>query len=94
MATMLWVRLMHKTKIAADTAVPCGPEGFQDALDEAVKKLDMPRPMVLPKHLRDWEEFRQTRFLPEHFLEEISFDRMEIEFIDPDRKKKVNPDYL
>ena len=32
MATKLWVRLMRKTKIAADAAVPCGPEGFQEAL--------------------------------------------------------------
>ena len=94
MATMLWVRLMHKTKIARDTAVPCEFDDFEEALDAACKKLDMSRPLILPKHLRDWEEFRQTRFLPEHFLEEFPFDRMEAEFIDPDKKKKVNPDYL
>ncbi len=94
MASMLWVRLMRKTKIEGDAVVPCGPDSFLEALDEACKKLDMPRPVVLPRHERDWEEFRQTRFLPEHFLEEVPFDRMEAEFIDPDRRKKTNPDYL
>ena len=94
MATMLWVRLMHKTKILTDTTVPCGPDDFMTALDTACRTLDVPRPMVLPRHERDWDEFRQIRFLPEHFLEDVSFDRMEAEYIDPDKKKKINPDYL
>ena len=94
MATMLWVRLMHKTKIKRDIAVPCDFDDFEEALDTACKKLDMPRPLILQKHLKDWEAFRQTRFLPEHFMEEFPYDRMEAEFIDPDKKKKTNPDYL
>ena len=32
----------------------------------------------------------EARFLPEHFMESVPFDRMEVEFIDPDKKKK-NP---
>ena len=50
--------------------------------------------VVLPRHERDWEEFRQARFLPEHFLEDVPFDRMEAEYIEPDKKKTVNPEYL
>ena len=50
--------------------------------------------MVLPRNERDWEQFTQTRFLPDCFLESVPFDRMEVEFIDPDKKKKVNDAYL
>ena len=37
-------------------------------------------------------EFGQTRFLPDAFMEHVSFDRLEIEFIDPDAKKKKSND--
>lgn len=94
MAAMLWVRLMRKTRIMDHTSVPCGPDTFLDALDTACRALDVPRPLVLPRHERDWEEFRQARFLPEHFLEDVPFDRMEAEYIEPDKKKTVNLEYL
>lgn len=89
----IWVRLMHKTHILRDVTVPCEMEDWQEALSHACHGLDVPRPMILPRHERDWEQFRQARFLPEHFVENVPFDRMEVEFIDPDKKKKNNPLY-
>ena len=50
--------------------------------------------MILPRHERDWDQFSQARFLPDHFVESVGFDRMEVEFIDPDKKKKENPLYF
>ena len=84
---------MHKTHILRDVTVPCEMEDWQEALSHACHGLDVPRPMILPRHERDWEQFRQARFLPEHFVESVPFDRMEVEFIDPDKKKKNNPLY-
>ena len=89
----IWVRLMHKTHILRDVTVPCEMEAWQEALSHACHGLDAPRPMILPRHERDWEQFRQARFLPEHLVESVPFDRMEVEFIDPDKKKKNNPLY-
>lgn len=94
MATGIWVRLMHKTRIERDTTVNCTLDNWQDALEEACHQLDVPRPMILPRHERDWQQFSQARFLNDHFMEEVPFDRMEVEFIDPDRKKKNNPLYM
>ena len=94
MATGIWVRLMHKTRILRDQTVNCDHENWQEALDEACRALDVPRPMVLPRHERDWRQFSQARFLPEHFIESVPFDRMEVEFVDPDQKKKTNPLYM
>lgn len=93
MATGIWVRLMHKTRIERDTTVDCAHEDWQTALDAACRRLDMPRPLILPRHQRDWDQFSQVRFLPEHFMEEIGCDRMEVEFIDPDKKKKNQNPY-
>ena len=94
MATGIWVRLMRKTRIDQDMTVECNLDGWQEALEEACQRLDVPRPLILPRHERDWEEFSQARFLREHFMEEVAFDRMEVEFIDPDRKKRNNPLYM
>ena len=94
MATGIWVRLMRKTRIDQDTTVECALDDWQDALEEACHQLDVPRPLLLPRHERDWEQFSQARFLKEHFMEDVAFDRMEVEFIDPDKKKKNNPLYM
>jgi len=94
MATGIWVRLMRKTRIDQDMTVECSLDGWQEALEEACQRLDVPRPLILPRHERDWEEFSQARFLREHFMEDVAFDRMEVEFIDPDKKKRNNPLYM
>jgi len=84
MAGQLWVRLMRKNKMVRDSVAPC-PEGdWRAALTDACHQMDLPMPVHVPKHERDWAEYRQTRFLPEHFMEAVPFDRMEIEFFDPD----------
>lgn len=93
MAAGIWVRLMRKNKIDRDITIPCMIEDWQEALEQACHDLDVPRPMILPRHERDFDQFSQARFLADHFVEEIPFDRMEVEFIDPDRKKKENPLY-
>ena len=80
-------------RIARQEIVPC-PWGDQhEALREACHTLDVPFPIWLDKHTREWEEFGQTRFLPDDFLEPVDFQRLEIEYIDPDAKKKKSADY-
>ena len=61
-------------------------------LREACHELDLPEPIWLDKNEREWEEFGMTRFLPDAFFEAVPFERIEIEFIDPDAPKKKNRD--
>jgi hypothetical protein len=92
-AGQLWVRLMHKTMLVEDAVVPC-PEGdWRVALAEACHRLDLSFPLIVPKHLRDWESYRQTRFLPEHFMDGLRQDRMEIEYFDPAQADSVKKSY-
>lgn len=83
----IWIRLMKRNRIERDLIENCLREEWREALAEGCRKLDVSRPLLLPRHERDWEEFGQTRFLREHFMEDTSFDRMEVEWIDPDKKK-------
>jgi hypothetical protein len=87
----MWLRLMKANRAKGDLTVACDFEHPQLALREAMHLLDLSMPVWLPRHQKDWQEFSLTRFTADHFLEAVSFDRLEICFIAPeDRKKKRN----
>ena len=92
MATALWVRTIRRHRMDRQLTIPCTRDDPQDALIEACQKLDISVPLWLDKNQRDWEEFAQTRFLPDAFMDPVNFERLEIEFIDPDAKKKRSND--
>lgn len=92
MATALWVRTIRHHRLDKQTVEPCRRDDPLDALSEACRKLDISRPLWLDKNQREWDDFGQTRFLPDAFMESVAFERLEIEFIDPDAKKKRSQD--
>ena len=92
MATALWVRTIRHNRIDRQLTEPCLRDDPIEALSEACQKLDISRPLWLDKNQREWEEFGQTRFLPDAFMDAVDFQRLEIEYIDPDAKKKRSKD--
>ena len=60
-----------------------------EALREICRRLDVQFPVLLPKHEREFSDFSRTSFLPEHFMESVAFQRLEIELLQPEEKKKV-----
>ncbi len=92
MATALWVRTIRHHRMDKQIVEPCTRDDPQDALGEACRKLDIARPLWLDKNQREWEDFGQTRFLPDAFVESVEFDRLEIEYIDPDAPKRRSRD--
>ena len=89
--TGLWVRLMKKHRIDRQATRACVFADARDALTEICRELDVPRPIWLPKHEREFESFRMTGFTRDHFLEDVPFDRLEIEIIDDARRKNKDP---
>ena len=92
MATALWIRTIRHHRTDRQTTVLCGRESARDALREGCHELDLPEPIWLDKNEREWEEFGMTRFLPDAFFENVPFERLEIEYIDPDAAKKKSRD--
>ena len=84
MATALWVRTIRHHRIDKQVVEPCSRNQPQEALEAALHKLDIAIPIWLEKNQKEWEDFGQTRFLPDAFLESVPFERLEIEYIDPD----------
>jgi len=79
----LWIRLMKGHRCLRDAILPSGREDPREALRQALPELDVSQPLWLPVHQADWDEYALTRFLPEHFMDAVSFDRMEISYIAP-----------
>ena len=80
----LWIHKMHGQRIAVSDTEPCDPEDPQPALAELCRRMDVPRPMWLSKHQKEFDAFRRTAFTQDHFVERIPFTRLEVELILPD----------
>jgi len=85
----LWIRLIRKHKVIASQMVPCTRENPQAALQEALPAMDLSQPMWLSRHQTDWDEYALTRFRPEHFVEAVPFDSMEISYVYGEEETKT-----
>ena len=91
MATALWVRTIRRHRMDKQLVIPCDRIDPTDALVEACHQLDISVPLWLDKNSREWDEFAQTRFLPDAFMDSVDFDRLEIEFLPDDGvRRKIN----
>lgn len=88
----LWLKIITEQKIVDQYVAPCLPGEEKDVLVDMCKGADLPCPIWLNKHLTQYDRFRRTAFTSEHFVEEIGFDRMEIEFLDDTGKKRKSTD--
>ncbi|NLV58473.1 MAG: hypothetical protein GXY67_06845 [Clostridiales bacterium] len=91
----MWIRLMKAHKCLRDVVLECRRDDPRNALRQALPQMDISQPLWLPRHQADWEQYSFTRFLPEHFMDSVSFDRMEISYIFPEEEsrpsRKRNP---
>ena len=90
--TRLWMRIIKKHRIDKQFIAPCAPGEEREALIALCREVDLPVPMWLEKHEREFERFRRTAFLPDHFIEEVRFERLEIEFLEEETKTRVSRD--
>ena len=76
----LWGRLVdrHRRIIQSET-IPIENNDLEQAFIELCHRFDIQRPIQLPKHAREFENFNTTSYTQEHFTEPIPFFRLEIE---------------
>ncbi len=90
--TYIWARTIVRHRIDQSETIPLENGEVLDALSQLCARMDIPRPMILPKHRREWEQFGQTAFTRDHFVESVHFDRLELESYDPDARKNRSQD--
>ncbi|MBR3382473.1 MAG: hypothetical protein IKG85_05495 [Clostridia bacterium] len=52
---------------------------WTEPMTELCRKLNLSRPVILKKHVRDLEQFSRAVFSPADFMEPVDFDRFEVE---------------
>lgn len=84
----LWGRIIRRHRIAMSETVTIEDGDIESAFLEICRRFDVQRPLQLPKHDREFEEFGRTFFSKEHFTEPINFDRLEIELLPAEGEPK------
>lgn len=88
----IWAKTIQSQKITSEVvrefalARPSDISGWMPVLHELCQALDLSRPVVLEKHVRELERFSHTAFRPSDFMEPVGFDRFEMEIF-PEKKK-------
>jgi hypothetical protein len=88
----IWAKTIQNQRIQSEVvrefslARPSDIQGWMPVLHELCQALDLSRPVVLEKHVRELDQFSHTAFKPRDFMEPVLFDRFEIEIF-PEKKE-------
>lgn len=89
----LWATVRDNQRILREVMIEAAynkreqVEDWAAILSEACQALDLARPVLLKKHIRDLTSFSRAVFKPEDFMEPVSFQRFEVEaFFDKEKK--------
>ena len=91
----IWAKTTKQQKINSEVvrefslARPSDILGWMPILHTLCQELDLSRPVLLNKHVRELNTFNHTAFKQSDFMEPISFDRFEIEIL-IDKKEHEN----
>lgn len=87
----LWAKRIRKNHIIDSITVKnkeeITPNEKRDkCLKEICQKLDLSVPVWLNKHDLEFSQFKYVTFYPQDFIDEVDFDKLEIELIDDGNK--------
>lgn len=79
----IWGRTMVEDKITRsfiyESIDTLSDDTFKLHIAELCHELDIPTPLIIASHIRNFEDFNNTVFLPRDFVESIDFDKFIIE---------------
>lgn len=91
----IWAKTIQHQKIKSDVvrefalARPSDIEEWMPILHVLCQTLDLSRPVMLEKHVRELDQFSHTVFRQSDFMEPVSFDRFEIEIFPEKTKHEI-----
>lgn len=79
----IWGKIFEEEKITKHFVVEVNPSKctFFDMIKQLCEGLDIPTPVLLNKHLVDFNKFSMTLFKPTDFIEKVNFDKFIIEYL-------------
>ena len=83
----IWAKTIRHQKIETEVvrefslARPSSVEDWVPILHELCQALDLSRPVLLNKHVNEFNRFNRTVFRASDFMEPIAFDTFEVEIL-------------
>ena len=76
----IWGKLLVENKIMRDSTISVDEKSttFFDMLKQLCASLNIPTPVLLTKHVHDFNVFNICTFKPNDFVEPVVFDRFEL----------------
>lgn len=83
----LWGKIINNNKIVDHIEAICTEnidyqQQLKKCITEICYKFDIQKPYWLPKNLEEYNKHKRTSFQQDNFIEEIDFDRFEIEVLE------------
>lgn len=79
----IWGKILRNNKIIKNHMIEINDDFSENSVFDGVYeiciKFDIPRPIVLNKHIKDMNKFLIMRFFPDDFIEKVDFDKFDIE---------------
>lgn len=88
-----WAKIIQNNKIVESLDMEGDLENTTDenmktCLEKTCNHFDLSMPVFLPKHKRDWTDYKKVTFTMDDFIDEINFDKFEFELVKEKKKKK------
>lgn len=79
----IWGKVFNKEKIVKHCVISVEPSNcsFFEMIKTVCEGLDVPTPVILKKHVTDFNQFNMTLFKPNDFVEKFNFDKLIIEYM-------------
>lgn len=89
----LWAKKIKHNKIVTSITVKNNEDiSLSQKTDKCIKEIcqifDLSVPLWLEKHRIEFSEFKYVTFYADDFVDDIDFDKLEIELIDDGKDKK------
>lgn len=79
----IWAKTITNNKIEKDylyhSADKFSSEDFLYYLTDICHEMDIPTPVILSSHVRNYNLFNTTKFRKEDFVEHVNFDMLQLE---------------
>ncbi len=87
----IWVQTRKKDKLTRSVIYETEElsyENFDSVLRDICNSLDIPTPIALSSHKRNFEKFNITKFVKSDFIETVDFDTLILEWVKDKNDKK------
>lgn len=87
----LWARKIRKNHLIESIVVENAEdistlEKRDQCLKEICRKFDISVPVWIKKHDLEFSKFKYVTFYPQDFIDEVDFDKLEVELMDDENK--------